>query len=358
MNKEKQLNYAQKYLLRVSCPTYNHAHYIEDALNGFCMQETRFPFVCTIIDDHSTDGTPEVINNYLEQHFDLNDETGYSHTETDDYIMTFAQHKTNRNCFFAVFCLKYNHHSINKQKTIYLDGLFDAKYVAICEGDDYWTSPHKLQSQVDILEANAYCTMVCNAIQLYSQKQRQLVREQRCYTNSQIINVQDVILKGGAFIPTCSIVYRSEILNKLPEYCKQCHISDWTWQIMLVMKGFAYYINELVGVYRTNNPSSWTGKQKNKSFSKRISEIRTEIVMLEGFANDYPSYEDMFLKKINNIIANTTPVKYLQWNDYHEFYNMFKIQIKNFDQENRALYRRNKSLLHAVFKKFSGIFCK
>ena len=65
----------KKYLVRVSCMTYNHAPYIVDAMNGFCMQETDFPFVCTIMDDASTDGEQEVIKKYLTDHFDLNDQT-------------------------------------------------------------------------------------------------------------------------------------------------------------------------------------------------------------------------------------------------------------------------------------------
>ena len=60
-----------KYMVRVSCMTYNHASYIEDAMNGFCMQETSFPFVCTIVDDASTDGEQDVIQKYLNEHFVL-----------------------------------------------------------------------------------------------------------------------------------------------------------------------------------------------------------------------------------------------------------------------------------------------
>ena len=59
------LEKAYKWMVRVSCMTFNHHAYIEDAMNGFCMQETDFPFVCTIVDDASTDGEPEVIKKYL-----------------------------------------------------------------------------------------------------------------------------------------------------------------------------------------------------------------------------------------------------------------------------------------------------
>ena len=62
-----------KYLVRVRCDTYNHAAYIKDALDGFCMQTTNFPFICTIFDDASTDGEPEIIRSYLQEHFELED---------------------------------------------------------------------------------------------------------------------------------------------------------------------------------------------------------------------------------------------------------------------------------------------
>ena len=59
------------FLVCARCFTYNHAPYIEDAMNGFCMQQTHFPYVCVIVDDASTDGESEVIKNYLQTHFDL-----------------------------------------------------------------------------------------------------------------------------------------------------------------------------------------------------------------------------------------------------------------------------------------------
>ncbi len=70
MTREKQDN---KYLVWVSCMTYNQAQYIEDALTGFAMQQTNFPFVCTIIDDASSDGEQEVISRFINEHFDLED---------------------------------------------------------------------------------------------------------------------------------------------------------------------------------------------------------------------------------------------------------------------------------------------
>ena len=155
MNTEKR----QKFVVRVSCATFNHVKYITDAMNGFTMQETNFPFVCTIIDDASTDGEQEVIRQYLQEHFDLEDKSVVRNEETDDYVLTFAQHKTNRNCYFAVIYLKYNHYNIRKSKDQYVKRWADIKYIALCEGDDYWTDSNKLKKQVNFLETHADYTM-------------------------------------------------------------------------------------------------------------------------------------------------------------------------------------------------------
>ena len=104
-------------LVTVSCMTYNHEPYITDALNGFAMQQTSFPFVCTIIDDASTDRNAEVIRNYVSENFDLQD-TSIAYEKDMDYgHVTFARHKTNENCYFAVIYLKENHYSQKKSKT-------------------------------------------------------------------------------------------------------------------------------------------------------------------------------------------------------------------------------------------------
>ena len=90
-------------MVHVTCITFNHAPYIVDAMNGFCKQKTTFQYVCTIFDDYSTDGEQEVIRKYLQEHFNLEDKSVVRNEETDDYLLTFARHKTNENCFFAVY---------------------------------------------------------------------------------------------------------------------------------------------------------------------------------------------------------------------------------------------------------------
>ncbi len=151
-----QVQTISHFKVSVWCNTYNQAFYIKDTMDGFCMQQTSFPFVCLIMDDASTDGEPEVIKQYLNDHFD----TEWT-KETDDYHLTLARHQENKNCFFAVYLLKYNHYSIKKPRLKYYREVTDEiDYVALCEGDDYWTDAHKLQKQADALDANPQATLV------------------------------------------------------------------------------------------------------------------------------------------------------------------------------------------------------
>ena len=156
-----------KYMVCTRCSTFNHAPFIVDTMNGFTMQETTFPVVSLIIDDASTDGEPEIIKQYLKDYF-LNP---YREEETDDYCMICAKHKSNLNCTFIVFLLKYNHYSIKKSKLPYLSEWLDnSKYHALCEGDDYWIHPNKLQIQVFFLESHPNISYTCTRYKTYIEK--------------------------------------------------------------------------------------------------------------------------------------------------------------------------------------------
>jgi len=143
------------YMVNVLCMTYNQASFIEDAFNAFTMQQTTFPFVCTIIDDASNDGEQNVIKTYLKEHFDPVDQSTVSPSDTPDYHFLFARHKTQPNCYFAVYFLNYNHFGtavLRQRKLRYAAEWFEkSKYIAFCEGDDFWTDPRKLEKQVDFL---------------------------------------------------------------------------------------------------------------------------------------------------------------------------------------------------------------
>ncbi|MBN1214147.1 MAG: glycosyltransferase family 2 protein, partial [Candidatus Lokiarchaeota archaeon] len=121
MNKEKNLP-----LVSICCSAYNHVNYIKDSIQGFIIQKTSFPFEILIHDDASTDGTTEIVKDYEHKYASL--------------IKPIYQ-KDNQ------YSKGISPGNINRKRAT-------GKYIAICEGDDYWTDPYKLQKQVDFLESN------------------------------------------------------------------------------------------------------------------------------------------------------------------------------------------------------------
>lgn len=251
-----------QYMVCVRCMTFNHASYIIDTMNGFCGQKTKFPFVNVIVDDASTDGEPEVIEKYLQMHFSLDDNAVARREETDDYRLVFAQHKTNKKCYFAVFFLKYNHYLKKDKYPYYAHWAESAKYLAICEGDDYWTDPYKLQKQVDILEADdtlmaccTDCSVVDNYGVLLKEKRGGVVKD----NISGRYTLRDFFRDNHQY-PTLSVVYRNvhsaEVRTNL-KHTKNAYLSDWTLWICLMVYGDMYYLNQVTCAYRIN-PTSVT----------------------------------------------------------------------------------------------------
>lgn len=254
--------------------TYNHANYIEDAMNGFCIQKTEFPFVAMIVDDASTDGEQEVIRKYLDEHFDMNLAL---HDENEDAIRIAAIHKKNPNCHFLVILLKYNFYSIKKAKSPLLKGWYeDVPYVAMCEGDDYWTDPNKLQIQVDFLELHPDYSMCFHDVDIRAEKGRDWydafgVLENRDYTGL------ENMLKWS--VPTCSMVYRKEIGGMVPKNAK-FRMGDNVLVLTCSKYGKIRCISKKMGVYRLT-PTSWIGGQSDKV--QRYKYISHYLGVIEEF---------------------------------------------------------------------------
>ena len=256
-----------KYMVRVSCMTYNHAPYIEDAMNGFCMQETSFPFVCAIVDDASTDGEQEVIQGYLNEHFILSEDKGYRRDETEDYIRIFARHKTNDNCYFVVVYLKYNHYSIKKPKGSYYSEWMNTKYIAICEGDDYWIVQDKLQRQVDFLENHPnHSLCFCTYEKLLPNGQ--LILVSRYEQDVEECPIEDAILGGGGYAGTNTMLYRKDLYISYFTWAKEAVVGDLPLTLTLAVRGKIGYLSDLMCVYRYSSSGSWS-EQMISSFQFR-----------------------------------------------------------------------------------------
>ena len=322
----------QDFWVRVRCDTYNQVSFIKDTLDGFSIQETNFPFICTIFDDASTDGEPDVLMNYLQQHFDVEDKSIARKEETEDYVLIFARNKKNKNCFFAVFFLKYNHYSIKKDKFPYSKERNNTKYTALCEGDDYWIDPCKLQKQVDFMELNPSCTMVCNRTGLLSVKKNRIAGESYCYSISKKVQTEDAICRGGLFISTCSIMFRHSLKDTYPQYCKDCLIGDFPLQIYSAIKGFIYYDNDIMSVYRVDNSASWMGSLMKVPINRLVNRVLSEVNMLNGFITDYPQFKKYLEKRKNICIITNVPNWRYTINEQNQYLAAFQDEIRNFSR--------------------------
>lgn len=239
------------YMVCTRCFTYNQENFIEDAMDGFAMQQTNFPYVAVIIDDASTDKNADVIRNFMNCNFDLKEES-VAYKEHNEYgDVWFARNKTNRNCFFATIFLKENHYKGKKSKIQYLLRWHEkSKYIAFCEGDDYWIEKNKLQRQVDFLENHKECDLVFHNSLLRFQDQGlpdRIMREFETgfFTTAQIFEKWQ--------LPLASIVFRKEICvcNEFQNLLKVGG-GGFLYFIAASMKSKVYGISECWSVYRKN----------------------------------------------------------------------------------------------------------
>ena len=274
-----------KYMVCTRCFTYNHAPFIESALEGFAIQQANFQMVFVIVDDASTDGEQEVLKKWAAANLSF-DEDGYAYKKDLNYgELFFAHHRTNKNASFAILLLKENHHRQKKPKLPYLsEWCNDAKYLALCEGDDYWINPHKLKIQIDFLEAHPDHSGCIHA------HRRDVftgdtVRSIDCYKypeNIEKIPNKDVICNKSMFCATASWVYKSEAVHDYPEWTKRAPVGDKPLKLVLFARGHIGYINELMSVYRVGVPGSWTNRvlrnrEEEKVLRKGLIKIMTDF---------------------------------------------------------------------------------
>ena len=253
-----------KYMVCTRCFTYNHAPYIVDAMNGFTMQQTTFPYVCIIIDDASTDGEPDIIRQYFSENF----QAPYREEETEYAHIICARHKSNENCDFVLLLLKYNHFRINKSKFPYLSEWFaKSKYLSTCEGDDRWIDPNKLHKQFVLLESNCNCNICThNALVVMPDG-----RERR-FTNlpeDKIFSITRVMLMRW-FTPTASFFYRNNV--EVPStYAEMGANGDMGLLYTNLLKGKLYYSSDVMSVYNYATPGSLSSKTPKKVlYQKKI----------------------------------------------------------------------------------------
>lgn len=235
-------------LVSICCITYNHAPYIRQCLDGFIMQKTNFKFEILIHDDASTDGTADIIREY---------EAKYPNIFKPIY-QTENQYSKGKN-ISATY---------NWPRAI-------GKYIAQCEGDDYWTDPLKLQKQVDYLEAHPDCFLCFTNADVISDREE----ERNMYNHLEERDYSAIELYKKWSIPTTTVMWRN-ILNYPIETFKDVYFGDIFLFLNLAVRGKVHCINQKTGVYRRNEGG--VSFQMNLSKAKRL--IKQYLFMTQHFA--------------------------------------------------------------------------
>lgn len=257
----------------VRCFTFNQASYILDTLNGFTIQKTNFPFICCIVDDASIDGEQHIIEKYLKDNFNLQDNTISYNKETDYAQITFAQHNINTNCFFAVLFLKENHYSKKKKKNPYLQTWRNlCSYEAICEGDDYWIDSLKLQKQIDFLEQNPDYGLIYSKSKVYNQLKSEFEKN----TIGKEANSFDELIKLNC-IPTLTTCYRKELIEKYRKEIKvnsSWKMGDYPLWLYISLHSKIKFLDETTTVYR-----------KQEQTASNFKSMKERLAFLESSSN-------------------------------------------------------------------------
>ena len=221
------------------------------------MQKTNFGFEIIIGEDCSTDGTRKIIEEY-------------QLVSDKIKLITSEQNVGMMNNLFR---------TLNQAK---------GKYIAICEGDDYWVDPYKLQKQVDYMEANENCALYAHTASIIRESKNS-GKYVRPATQDHIFSIEDVLRNSGGFLATPSFLFPKRLLDDLPEFYLNSSVGDYPLTMILAHKGYIYFKDEPMAVYRTGTQGSWTENLwRGSNYRQKIIEnIERDISILNGF--DYYS---------------------------------------------------------------------
>lgn len=262
------------YMVCVQCHTYNHIHYIEEALYGFEIQNTSFPVVYIVIDDASTDGTQVFLRQWAVDNLDENEKDFAYRRSTSYGEVIHARNRNNNKATFVIILLSENHYQNgrNEVKDTYMaEWVGQSKYLAFCEGDDYWFMPYKLQRQIDFLEKNQdYSLCFHNAVIVYDDISKAAkvfndVKEDCEITMEQLL--------GKWIVPTASIVFRSSVLPLFP-VSKPFISGDWRLILHCAAFGKVWAMKAVMSVYRkTYHSSSSASRHTGKLYEVTAQKI-------------------------------------------------------------------------------------
>ena len=289
------------YKVYVRSNTYNQASYIEDCLNGVAKQETDFPFVHHVIDDCSTDGEQEVIKAWIDRECDLETTEYY---DNDICTIILAKHKNNPNYTITAYFLKRNMYGNPKKPELYKPWEETCPYEAICEGDDYWISSEKLQTQVIYLEEHSDIVLTCHRYKIYDQENKEWSDDNNERYFKGIESGFSFSYKNnkGWLTKTLTLVFRTDLLD---EYNKMNNCLDSVLVYCLMKYGRAFVFNDFWGVYRKQNGGLCSKKSLLEN-TKRNYGVLKKLYYYDPNSTTrrmyYNSYATMFLLTKGHIL--------------------------------------------------------
>lgn len=290
-------------VVTIRCLVYNHEPYLRQCLEGFVMQKTNFRFEAIVHDDASTDNSAAIIREYAEKYPDIIKpifETENQYSKRDGSLRRIMNAHTH------------------------------GKYVAICEGDDYWIDPFKLQKQVDIMETNPdYSLCFHNAVVFYEG----ISKLPEIFNNlieSHVVSLKEIT--DSWIVPTASMLYRREILENYPEWTSQIYSGDFTLQLIAFSKGKIFYINQIMSFYRKafDNANSLSVR-----FANNYMFVASQQILLLELYNKHTDFKftDILQKRIDYLKKDTMFLRYRQINIVYALVRMPIFFVKK-------LYRR------------------
>lgn len=284
-------------LLTVACITYNHEKFIRQALEGFVNQKTNFKFEVIIHDDASTDKTADIIREYQQKYPEIIKPIFQTENQ-------YAQGKP--------ILLKHIYPFIK------------TKYVALCEGDDYWTDPNKLQKQVDFLETHSDYSICFHPVKLIYEDNP---NKTNFYPSKKVLNSELTFEKllSQNFIQTNSVVYRWRFVKENINDVWPLGIipGDWFLHLCHAKVGKIGALKEVMSVYRKHSGGIWYDTDSaNKNLHRRhgMKELKFYNSVYENLADKSESYlNNTFLPNFKLIIDN-----YYNFGDFDKL-----MEIKN-----------------------------
>lgn len=237
-------------IVSVLCFTFNHEQYIRDAINGFLMQETTYPFEIIIHDDASTDATASIAKSFADLYPNI----------------------------IKLVIQKENQCSRGEKVCLIAFGFARGKYIAFCDGDDYWTDHHKLQIQIDEMIGHSECGISFHPAMCVDSNGINPPKEICRHANTTLVlPAEGVILNGGGYMPTASLMLKREILEELPNWFYRVPGGDYFIQCLASFNAGALFIDRGMSVYRANVPGSWS---VNNSYKNKLNvDVILKIIM-------------------------------------------------------------------------------